>query len=302
MLDKFIKYFDGHYIINFFGITIRLKSNRAYHFDEPKEVGVINSDRETKIIVSLTSHPKRIKSVIKTIKTLLTQSLKPDKVILWLAVEQFTNKENNLPIELLNLKEYGLSIEWCEDIRSYKKIVPTLIKYPDSIIITVDDDIYYAKDTVEVLYHSYLNNPKCIHANRCDWLKVVTKEDVICERTKELFLDKHRAQCSYRNRLTGYGAVLYPPNSLHCDVIKKEIFMNIIPTHDDIWLWAMAVLNSTKTVLVKGYSESINYVEDSQEVGLCKINKKGKGMSIKKAYDEVFKIYPQIVEIVNGEK
>lgn len=302
MLDKFIKYFDGHYIINFLGITIRLKSNRAYHFDEPKEVGVINSDRETKIIVSLTSHPKRIKSVVKTIKTLLTQTLKPDKVILWLAVEQFINKEKDLPIELLNLKEYGLSIEWCEDIRSYKKIVPTLINYPDNIIITVDDDIYYANNTIEVLYNSYLNNPKCIHANRCDWLKEVTIENVICERTKELFLDKHRAQSSYRNRLTGYGAVLYPPNSLHSDVIKKDIFMNTIPTHDDVWLWAMAVLNGTKTVLVKGYSESINYVEDSQQVGLCKINQKGKGMSIKEAYIKLFKVYPQLVEIINGEE
>ncbi len=41
-------------------------------------------------------------------------------VILYLAEEQFPNKEADLPGKLLKFKENGLTIKWCEDLKSYK--------------------------------------------------------------------------------------------------------------------------------------------------------------------------------------
>ena len=84
-----------------------------------------------------------------------------------------------------------------------------------------------------------------------------------------------------------------------CD---ESLIKELIPTHDDIWLWAMATLNGYKTRLVKGYSESINYVENSQQYGLCKINKKGVGMSLDEAYEIMLKKYPQLLEILEKEE
>ena len=296
---KLIKYFDGHIVINLFGLMIRIKQARKITIPEPKELGIVFDSYKYPLIVSLTSFPARIWIVSKTIKTLLTQSQKPNMVILWLAEEQFPNKESDLPQELLDLCKYGLTIEWCKDLRSYKKILPCLQKYPNSIIITTDDDIYYAPDTVETLYKSYLEYPNSIHAHRCDWLKSIDSDfNVTWEKTRELFLNKHIGELSYKNRLTGYGAVLYPPNCFYKDVCNYDIISKTIPTHDDVWLWAMAVLNGVKTRLVKGYTESINYVEDSQSCGLCKVNKKGVGMSLDQAYKIILNQYPQIKEIV----
>ena len=300
MRMKLIQYFDGHIVINFFGLIIRIKQNCKYVCPDVKELGITNGKRDIPIVISLTSFPQRINIVIKTIKTLLTQTIKPDMVILWLAPEQFPNGEGDLPQELLVLKEFGLTIDWYKDIRSYKKIIPTLKKYPDAIIITTDDDIYYAPDTVESLYKSYLEHPTEIQAHRCDWLWL-NNDTISWAKTKELYKDFHRGDASFRQRLTGYGAVLYPPNSLYKDVTEEEKIAKTIPTHDDIWLWAMAVLNGTKTRLVKGYSESINYVEDSQQYGLCKINKKGVGMGLGEAYDRILKEYPQIMEVLKKE-
>ena len=298
---KLFRYFDGHIVINLFGLMIRIKKERKFNCPEVKEIGINQSEqRDKQIIISLTSFPQRINTVIKTIKTLLTQTMKPDMVILWLAPEQFPNKENDLPKELLDLKNFGLTIDWYKDIRSYKKIVPTLKKYPDSIIITTDDDIYYAPDTVETLYKSYLEHPNEIHAHRCDWLDAGIN-NITWAKTRELFKDLHRGEAGFRQRLTGYGAVLYPPNSLHKDVINENLIAKTIPTHDDIWLWAMAVLQGTKTRLVKGYSESINYVENSQQFGLCKVNKEGVGVGLKEAYDIILKEYPQIMEALKKE-
>jgi len=298
---KLIQYFDGHIVINLLGIFIRIKKKGNYICPDVSKCGINKEKRQTPIIVSLTSFPERINIVVKTIKTLLNQTLKPDMVVLWLAPEQFPNKENDLPQELLALKEYGLTIDWYKDIRSYKKIIPTLKKYPDSIIITTDDDIYYVPDTIESLYKSYLKHPNEIQAHRCDWLSFDKNGNITWDKTRVLYKDVHRGEASFRQRLTGYGAVLYPPNSLYKDVTDEEKIAKTIPTHDDIWLWAMAVLNGTKTRLVKGYSESINYIEDSQQYGLCKVNKKGVGMGLGEAYDIILKEYPQISEILKNE-
>ena len=299
---KLIQYFDGHIVINFFGIMIRLKHEHKFDCPEVNSIGINTEETNNpEIIISLTSFPDRIHTVIKTIKTLLNQTKKPDKVILWLAQEQFENKEKDLPEELLNLQSYGLTIEWYKDIRSYKKIIPTLKKYPDAIIITTDDDIYYAPDTVETLYKSYMEHPDEIHAHRCDWLSLDKNGNIAWDKTRILYKDLHRGEASSRQRLTGYGAVLYPPHSLYKDVTDEELISRTIPTHDDIWLWAMAVLNGTKTRLVKGYSESINYIENSQQYGLCKVNKKGVGVGLGEAYDIILKEYPQIYEVLKKE-
>ena len=299
---KLIQYFDGHIVINLFGIFIRIKKEQKYNCPEVRNIGISTEEKNNpEIIVSLTSFPDRIHTVVKTIKTLLNQTKKPDKVILWLAPEQFPNKENDLPQELLDLKNYGLTIDWYKDVRSYKKIIPTLKKYPDAIIITTDDDIYYAPDTVESLYNSHLKHPTEIQSHRCDWLSLDKNGNVIWDKTRILYKDLHRGEASFRQRLTGYGAVLYPPHSLYEDVVNEELISKTIPTHDDIWLWAMAVLEGTKTRLVKGYSESINYIECSQQYGLCKINKKGVGMGLGEAYDIILKEYPQIMDTLQKE-
>ena len=158
MLKIFSKYFyikdiDSHYIIKIFNIRIRLKHKQYFDYKQTTSLGITKTKRKPEIIVSLTSFPKRINIVVKTINTILNQSVKPDKIILWLANEQFPNKEKDLPDELLDLKNFGLMINWCEDLRSYKKLIPTLNLYPNDIIITADDDIYYDKDWIESLYN-----------------------------------------------------------------------------------------------------------------------------------------------------
>ena len=84
--------------------------------------GLSDCPREVSVIVSLTSYPGRINIVYRTIKTILTQTFKPDRVILWLSDEQF--KGIPLPNNLTELEQYGLEIRWCQDIKSYKKLIP----------------------------------------------------------------------------------------------------------------------------------------------------------------------------------
>ena len=299
MFIKF-KNIDSHYIISFFGLTIKIKHKNPKIKDAKLSLPCLNTNPRTpKIILSLTTFPDRINSVSKTIKTLLNQTLKPDKVILWLASEQFPKKEQELPNDLLELKNFGLDIKWCEDIKSYKKLIPSLIEFPNDIIITFDDDIYYPFDTVEKLYNSYLKNPDCIHTNRAK--RFYIKNNTICaKKMSEVYWTKYQ-DISYKNAQTGCGGVLYPPKSLNQNVLNKQEFMSLIPTHDDIWFWLNAILNNTKIKVVSSYDISLITIEDTQKYGLSKINNKNKGLNALAAARLVSQKYNEIIDRLKEE-
>lgn len=128
-------------------------------------IGLNHSPRPEKIIVSLTSYKPRIHDVKYAIYSLLNQTFPPDKLILWLDEDSFPQREKNLPHDLLELKNFGLTIDWCENLRPYKKFIPALEKYPDDIIVTADDDLMYLPDWLEILYEEHLKNPDCVVAH-----------------------------------------------------------------------------------------------------------------------------------------
>jgi len=188
------------------------------------------------IIVSLTSYPPRIKTVHLTVKSLLNQTLKVKKYILWL--DDFPNKENDLPFELLDLRKNGLKIEWCCITRSYTKLIPALERYWNSVIITFDDDIIYNKKAIEILYKCHKEHTQDIIAHRITRMFYnENSELVILPRWlyyNRISIIKNYASSlkkpSFFNKLTGVGGVLYPPGCLHRDVLDKTTFLLVLVT------------------------------------------------------------------------
>lgn len=101
------------------------------------------------IIVSLTSSGQRIHNAYLAIESIMQQTLKPNKIILWLAEEEFSH--NQLPESLKILESRGLEIRFCEDQKTYNKLIPTLKLHPDDIIITIDDNVIYPIDLLDRL-------------------------------------------------------------------------------------------------------------------------------------------------------
>lgn len=290
-----ISVFDNHKVIYILGFHIRSKIKCKPVENLITEFGLNTEARDEKIVLSLTTFPDRINTVQETIKTLLKQTYKPDAVILWLAEEQFPTKEAELPEDLLKLRDFGLTIKWCNDIKSYKKLIPALKEYPNDIIITFDDDIYYDDDIVENLYKAYKQHG-CICTNRAGRLKF-TKSSIKALPTAQVYWTKYDDNSS-RNTIIGCGGVLYPPNSLAKEVLDEEKFMSVMPTQDDVWFWAMAVLAGTPIRVVSAYDLNIRTVENTQQYGLCKINKKKgkKGMHAKDGYALMANVYPDLLD------
>lgn len=261
--------------------------------------GLTDVPRSPQLIVTLTSYPPRIPFVHKTIETLLNQTIKPDKLILWLAEEQFPLKEEELPDALLKLKAKGLTICWCEDLRAYKKLIPALRQYPHDILVTADDDAYYAENWLELLYRDYEKFKYCGNYIYCHRVTKFFKPD-----DKWHIISANRSvwpQPTYLHKLVGLGGVLYPPYSLYRDIFDTEKFQALAPTNDDIWFWFMALLNGRKIKLIAEAIPCPVPVEGSQEVGsLCKINDSGEKL-FWKDFASLLKAYPEISGLLERE-
>lgn len=114
-----------------------------------------------RIIVSMTSWTKRVKNVSTTIESILKNTMLPDIIVLNLSIEEFPNMEDDLPLELIEYKERGdIEIIWNEgNTKAFKKFIPTIKKYPDGIIIVIDDDFIYPKDFIETFVNEHIKNP-----------------------------------------------------------------------------------------------------------------------------------------------
>jgi len=207
------------------------------------------------IIVSLTSYDKRINDVYLPIESIMSNSTKPNKIVLWLGENM---KNCPLPETLKNQQKRGLEIRFTKDIRSYTKLIPSLKEFPNDTIITIDDDVLYPCDTIETLLNAHKKNSNLIYARRMH--RIIVGADNIRPYQKwdwEIQDDK----ISPLNFPTGIGAVLYPPKCFSEEVFNENVFGDICKFADDIWFKAMSLLNGVN-------SQKVNTENSRKEFGI----------------------------------
>ncbi len=227
--------------------------------------GVNQIKREVPVVVSLTSYEERFDDLVISLYSLLNQTIKPDRIILWLS-DEFEGV-NDLPYEITRFIKNGLEIRFVKDIKSYTKAVYAFKEFPNAIVVTADDDIYYPKNWLEKLYHSYITHPQDIQVHRAHRVKL--KEGVIAPYES---WDKHIEEESarYDNFLTGVGGVLYPPGCFSKEVLREDIFLKEAPTADDIWFWVMALINNRKIRVVKNHIRTLACTNIFYQLGIFK--------------------------------
>ncbi|MFD4817055.1 glycosyltransferase family A protein [Peribacillus butanolivorans] len=261
-------------------IILRKIANSLVNFlyrlpNKYKKMGINNNEeRQNKVIVSLTTFPARINVIWIAIESLLRQSYRPDEIILWLAKDQFNGLES-LPKKLIEQQKRGLSIRFCdEDLRSHKKYYYAFKEYPEDIIITVDDDVIYPKNTLEVLFELHKIYPDCICCNRAHLIKM--NKDKTIDSYKSWthnptgFMGPSKLLCP-----TGVSGVLYPPNSINLEVFNKDSIKSLCFYADDLWLKIMSLKNNTRVIKSSNFSYDLFTIESSQKESLGEINVAG---------------------------
>jgi len=238
------------------------------------------------LVVSLTSYPARFDQLTLTLKCLLTQTMAADRVILWVA---YQDKSYLTPV-ILGLQKFGLEIAYCDDIRSFKKIIPALLKYPGNFIVTADDDLYYWPTWLEELVQNYQGNQKEIVCHRAHLIRM-GKNNLPLPYSQWEFETKNNLP-SPLNFPTSGGGTLYPPKCLHPDVLKSDLFLKYCPDADDIWLYWMMRLNGTVARIVP-LAHHIYTWPDTQQTALWHINcaQGGNDAQIKNMIDQYGNIF-----------
>lgn len=251
--------------------------NQALNYNES---GVTNETLcENEVIVSLTTYGKRLYEVASTIESIMQGSVKPNRIILWLGEDM---RNVILPITLQKQQKRGLEIAYCKDIRSYTKLIPTLKKYPEATIITIDDDLIYTYDLVEKLVNMHKNYPKHIIANRIH--RIILGKNGRPIQYMKWNWSTDPTDCSPLNFFTGVGGVLYPPHSLDEEVFNERVFTNICKYADDIWFYAMALKKGTQVLKCYTHNEKgDDYIinPNVQDIGLLNINTGSTGLNDK---------------------
>ena len=247
------------------------------------------------VIVSLTTYPGRIDQVWKTISSLLNQTLKPKRVILWLAKEQFP--DGQLPESVQRLTGRGLEIRYCEDLKSHKKYFEAMKQFPEEIIVTADDDILYPENHLEKLWKTHLKFP----------------QDVICQWSHRIALDEQgeflpyndwpdngREAPSLATLAVGCSGILYPPGAVVKEAFDQEKLKKYALAADDLWLKCMELLAGIKTVNCNQTILVYYNVFSTRKSGLW-VSNTGQQKNNDKVWKLLMEQYPEALQCLRKE-
>lgn len=224
---------------------------------------------ENNLVVSLTSFPARIDTVHLTLKSIFNQSYKPRVVVLYLAEQQFVQKENDLPKQLLKLKNKGLIIKFCEDIKSHKKYFYSFKDYHDSKVVLIDDDVIYPINMLKTLVDNSLKFDNCIIANR---IREINYEDNQLKPYRLWEINKTINNPSNFLFATGVGGVLYNPAFFNEALYSLDVIKKLCLNADDVWLKANALINDKQVYFTNKFFNSYIELPGSQSESLFSYN------------------------------
>lgn len=226
------------------------------------------------IIVSLTTFPKRIGVVWITVASLLNQSMKPYKVILWLAGEQFPQKR--LPQSLRRMQKRGLEVKFCDDLKPHKKYYYAMQEYPDYYIITADDDIFYPENHIEQLWKGHKEYTNCVI---CNWSHKILVDENGEFMEYNNWINNVKESPSHLTLAVGCNGVLYPPHCLGNMLFDKQKIIERALFTDDLWLKCIEVLSNIKVININEVALIYFSVIKTQHDGLWIKNTKHEKMN-----------------------
>lgn len=219
-----------------------------YLKEKGSKCGINIEKRSVPLVVSLTSFPARINTTWIAIETIMRQTYRPDRIVLWLAESQFP--DHVIPESLIQLQKKGLEVRFCEDLRSHKKYYYSFQEFKDSLVVTVDDDLFHPLDMIEKLMKLHKRHPDDIIASTVQII-TPTMQSLPTEWKQQ---DNYRKyiSCKEAQAFTGAGT-LFPANSFPKKTYDIGSIKQNAWTCDDLWLKAASLYAGIKTTAVSPY-------------------------------------------------
>lgn len=229
------------------------------------------------LVVSMTTLPARLHLVHSAIESILTQSILPGRLVLWISE---TVGEGAIPPQLASLVRRGLEIRRVRDIGPHTKLIYALRDFQDKSIVTVDDDMIYPSNTLQYLWEQHQRFPQAVV---CNWAReLVFGSDGIAKGVRagklltppllEREIEQAERFVATPSLLAfpyGTSGVLYPPGAFDEQVFDIDAMRRLCPKEDDIWFKAMTLLKGTPVVTTNlGINPQHHCLTGSQHVAL----------------------------------
>lgn len=251
-----------------------------------------------KIIVSMTTIPSRKERLKENIFSILNQSVSFDKLVI--------NIDDNLSKD--DYKWYKKFAKISDKIifnkasakwRSCNKLLPTLLLFPDDVIITIDDDVYYPVDCFKYLLEQHTKTPGYIVSHEVNPILIennfITYLNSYDIKVNQFQWGKYLSNCC-----------LFPPHVFDgTDLMDYDKMMACTKgTHDELWFWVNSTLNKVKCVglnYIRTFAYDVKRNWSADEYRLTHINEKQD--SIDDYMKEINKMYgTRLIENINNDK
>lgn len=245
------------------------------------------------IVCSLTTYPGRIHECFYAIKTMMLQSVTPNRIVLWLAESQFPNRE--LPDKYKTLINLGLEVRYCDDIRSHKKYFYMLQEQkPNELVITFDDDIIYHPDTIKRALDVHKKYPNCIVCNEAKEIVLANHSTLASYNKWRKVTDGIKAPSVYKYSIMTGSGCLYPYGIMPKQTFCVEKIKEIAFTADDLWITFTAKAFGIEVLPTEIIARNYTTISHSQSTHLAQVNCLGDGND--KTIYSMCELYPEMKE------
>ena len=227
------------------------------------------------LVVSLTTIPDRLQSLHVVVDSLLSQTVPPQTVRLWISRKHVSDPQR-LPGRLSRLQRFGLVIGWVDETSSHRKLICPLRTFGRATIVTADDDVYYDRTWLQGLLETHREHPNAVVAHVTRMIQSTPSGGFL--PYVDWPLQRPEAQTpGHRVLPVGVGGVLYPPGSMDPRVMDYDMALRLAPTTDDLWFKTMALLTGTPAVQSSALEWGENLPLSDDAPSLWSINEQSGG-------------------------
>lgn len=231
------------------------------------------SEEAPGVIVSVASYGPRVRGIAPMIESVGRQEANFDKAFLWLPERDFPHGVRDLPSDVVcALYDANIEVRWVSnDLGPHNKYYWTMREFPESVVVTLDDDMRYSPSLVGELLAAHDRWPGAVVSMRTHLVRFDESGCLMPYGEWDLEQGVIRDIPSHSLFATGVGGVLYPPRSLNEHLFDEEAIRDLCLYADDLWLKVMELVSGTRVVCPTN-EFSMDYIEGSQDVALCKAN------------------------------
>jgi hypothetical protein len=224
------------------------------------------------VVVSLTTHGRRVRGVHRTIETIAAGVLRPDRLVLWL-----DPADHATPTDALRrLVDRGLEVheapaEW----GPHKKYLPYCLAHAadGALLVTADDDVLYPRRWLQDLVDAHRADPTTVWAHRSRMMRLTADESVLAPY--QAWSYSRSSGPSFARVPIGMGGVAYPA-VLQARLAEGGASVpDLVRRTDDLWLHRHALRGGFPVGQVREVAADFPVQLGSQDSALFRTNLNG---------------------------